>query len=58
MNIFYGRFREKSMFLSVTYYFILTFSQWHLVNLSVEIHLLMHEIMQIQDLLTEFKLSQ
>ena len=28
------------------------------VNLGVEIHLLMPEIVQIQDLLTEFKLSQ
>ena len=35
----YFRFLGKSMFLHVTYYFLLTFSQWHLVDLGVQIHL-------------------
>ena len=36
---FYDRFHEKSMFLNLTHCFILTFSQWNLINLGVEVHL-------------------
>ena len=43
----YRRFRENSMFLNLAHCFILTFSQWHLVNLGVEIHLFKPEIIKI-----------
>ena len=46
------------MYLNLTHCFMLTFSQCHLVNLRVQIHLLMPEIMKIWDLYTELKLSQ
>ena len=32
-------FMKKSMFLNLTYCFILIFCQWHFVNLGVEMHL-------------------
>ena len=37
---FMVRFWDKLMFLNLTYCLMLTFSQWYLVNLGVEIHLL------------------
>ena len=42
------------MLLHLTYCFILTFSQSHLVNSGVLIHFQMPEIMQISDLFTGF----
>ena len=46
----YVRLSEKWMFLNLTYCFILTFSQWHLVNLGVQKYLSMPEIRQILDI--------
>ena len=40
-----ARFREKLMFLNLAYCLILTFSQWLLVNLAVEIYSKMPNIM-------------
>ena len=44
-NISYGRFCEKSMFLTLTHCLLLAFSQWNLINLGVEVHRLISEIM-------------
>ena len=38
-------FSEKSMFLNLTHCLILSFFQWNLINLGVEVHFQMPKIM-------------
>ena len=40
-------FVTKTMLLNLTFCFILTFSQWNLINLGAEVHLRMPKIIQI-----------